>query len=155
MKEQNHNRKYQLCIIGLLGVVVGLALGKNNTPQTQPDDTYVSAQYQSPNDSIFQSVGNKAEISGDQLAMFQSIFDLIKQYTAVVNDPTACSVAAIMSIEDNMTSKEEAIRLLEMTLQTTRSPQTQRAIRMKLMELYNKTGQSNKTQDMLRSLIVQ
>ncbi|MFG0248997.1 MAG: hypothetical protein ACF8OB_08935 [Phycisphaeraceae bacterium JB051] len=155
MKENTSNRKYQLCIIGLLGVIVGMTISQFKSNDAQADNQHVYAQYQSPSDSMFQTVADKPKITGDQLALFQNIFSLIKEYTAVVDNPTACSVAAIMGIDDNTSSKEEAIRMLEDTLEATRRDEVRRAIRMKLMELYNKTGQASKTQQMLRQLIVQ
>lgn len=155
MNAQPHTRKYQLCLVGLLGVIVGLMISKVSTQPAQADNQHVYAQYQSPNDSIFQSVGNKPPITGEQMALFQSIFDLINQYTAIVDNPTACSVAVIMSIEDNTSSPQDAIKILENALQSTTSDKVRRAIRMKLMELYKKSGQTAQTQEMIRQLIMQ
>ena len=152
---KTHNTKYQLCIIGLLGLVVGMLATRPSATEAQHENQHIYAQYQSPQDGLFQTVGNGKEVTNDQLAMFQSIFDLINQYTAVVDNPTACSVAAIMSIDDHVSSPEEAVKLLESTLQSTTSDKVRRAIRLKLLELYSKAGQTGNAHEMLRKLIVQ
>ncbi|HAI13920.1 MAG TPA: hypothetical protein DCM28_19610 [Phycisphaerales bacterium] len=152
---KTHNTKYQLCIIGLLGLVVGMLVASPSANEDQPEKEHVYAQYQSPQDGLFQTVGNGKEITNDQLALFQSIFDLINQYTAVVDNPTACSVAAIMSIDDHVSTPEESIKLLESTLQSATNDKVRRAIRLKLLELYSKVGQKGNAHEMLRKLIIQ
>lgn len=147
--------KYQLSILGLLGVIVALLAVQfaPAIPTAQADNTHVYTQYQNPQNDLFHTVANGKNITVEQISLFKDVLGLIQQYAEIAGDPTASAVSAVMSVEDHISNSSQAISFLENNLATSNNSKIKSAIRMKLLDLYSKSGQSDKAQSMLQQLI--
>jgi hypothetical protein len=82
--------------------------------------------------------------------------DLIERYTELAKDPVAAGVAAVINANDLLKQKgaDVAIEYFTKLLSEVKNESVQRAIRLQLVELYGKSGQTDDALEQLRLLMI-
>ncbi|MEM9414599.1 MAG: hypothetical protein AAGA29_03860 [Planctomycetota bacterium] len=94
-----------------------------------------------------------------EIEMMHMHLELMGQFTGLIGDmheladsESASGVLAVMSVEDNMDA-EEAIDFLEDMLNETENETIRRSIRIKLIDFYKNSGQSDEAVEHIEALI--
>jgi|GEM_PF-2464807 len=88
-----------------------------------------------------------------ELELYQDLLELINQFHDIADSETAAAVAAVMGAEDHFEETEDVIDFLEKMIKKTDNPTVQRAIRIKLTEMYEGVGDQKKAVDQVEALI--
>ncbi len=89
------------------------------------------------------------------VSLFRDYLDLIDEFAAVSKDQSSSGVAAVVYAEDVLKAKkpQDAIDWFNQILPEIKDPVVQRAVRLRLAELYRTTNQPDKALEQLRVLI--
>ena len=89
------------------------------------------------------------------IGLYRSVLDVVSGVDEIASSPSASAVAAIFGVDDHFKKdKAKSIAFLEQLLPKVKDQTVQRAIRMKLGDLYKDTGQTDKSVKQLESLIL-
>lgn len=88
-----------------------------------------------------------------QIALMSRLLNLVGDFTKIAESPSAAGIAATMALDDHFKTPAEAIAFLERVLPQAKDPAVQRAIRIKLADLYKKSAQPQKAVEQLERLI--
>lgn len=88
-----------------------------------------------------------------QIDLLTRLLTLVGDFTKIVESPAGAGVTATMSLDDHFKAPAEAIAFLEKVLPNVKEVPVQRAIRIKLADLYKKTGQHEKAIEQLERLM--
>jgi hypothetical protein len=91
-----------------------------------------------------------------RMEILRGYMDLVQQFTALSRDPTTAGIAAVSSANDllHRDSPQAAIDFFNKTLPQVKDQAVMRAIRIKLVDLYKETGQTDKAMEQLNILIL-
>lgn len=89
------------------------------------------------------------------VSLFRDYLDLIDEFASVSKDQSSSGVAAVVYAEDVLKAKkpQDAIDWFNQVLPEIKDPVVQRAVRLRLAELYRTTNQPDKALEQLRVLI--
>ncbi|MCX5660372.1 MAG: tetratricopeptide repeat protein [Planctomycetota bacterium] len=88
-----------------------------------------------------------------QIELMSKLLGVVGEFTKIADSPSASGVAATMGIDDHFKNPAEAIAFLEKVLPQVKDAPVQRAIRVKLADLYKKSGQHEKALEQLERLM--
>jgi hypothetical protein len=91
-----------------------------------------------------------------RMEILRGYMDLVQQFTALSRDPTTAAVMAVSSANDllHRDSPQAAIDYFNKMLPQVKDQTVQRAIRIKLIDLYKETGQTDKALEQLNDLML-
>ncbi len=89
----------------------------------------------------------------EQLKLFDSLINLITRYRDLSADPATAGVAAVFAVEDHMPDARERITYFQKMLEKVKNATVERAIRLKLVDLYKGTGEHDKALAQLEKLM--
>ncbi len=85
-----------------------------------------------------------AEEMAPQIRLYRDLLGLIKDYADIAADASTAGVTAVLSVEDHLPEVEDQINFLEERADIVRDPVVARAIRMKLIDLYENSNAPRK-----------
>ncbi|MBB6431112.1 hypothetical protein [Algisphaera agarilytica] len=88
-----------------------------------------------------------------ELEMYGQLLQLVLTYDEIASDPGTAGVAAVMAVEEHVEEASEAAALFEEVLPQVTNPRVERAIRLKLVDVYGDMDQPEKSLEQLKLLI--
>ncbi len=146
----------------LLALILIVAVATVAASQFAPTQVLAERQSQSresqrDRDSRFdqnEEEGNENDWLG-QIAVYRELLGLIQQFHAIARDKSVAGVSAVMGAEDHFEEPEQVVAFLERMLNQANDKSIQRAIRIKLTEMYKNMGRQEDAQKQLEALILQ
>lgn len=143
--------KTLLAIVAAAGIVFNSAQSVRAAPPVQ------GRPFQRPSPVRPQQHGPTTQaMSWEQwVSLFRDYLDLIDEFASVSKDQSSSGVAAVVYAEDVLKAKkpQDAIDWFNQVLPEIKDPVVQRAVRLRLAELYRTTNQPDKALEQLRVLI--
>ncbi|MEM9916327.1 MAG: hypothetical protein AAF911_15335 [Planctomycetota bacterium] len=88
-----------------------------------------------------------------EVGLYSELLELVLTYEEIANDPGKAGVAAVMAVEEHVQEASEAAALFEEMLPQVTNPTVERAIRLKLVDVYGEMDQPEKSIEQLKLLI--
>lgn len=88
-----------------------------------------------------------------ELEMYGQLLELVLTYDEIASDPGTAGVAAVMAVEEHVEEASEAAALFEEVLPDVTNPKVERAIRLKLVDVYGDMDQPQKSLEQLKLLM--
>ncbi|MEM1107361.1 MAG: hypothetical protein AAGH99_01580 [Planctomycetota bacterium] len=88
-----------------------------------------------------------------ELELYNELLELVLTYREIASDPGTAGVAAVMAVEEHVEDASESAALFEEMLPQVKNPTVERAIRLKLVEVYGEMDQPEKSIEQLKWLI--
>jgi len=143
--------KTLLAIVAASGIVISLVQSVRAAPPVQ------GRPFQRPSPLRQPQRGPTTQaMSWEQwVSLFRDYLDLIDEFASVSKDQSSSGVAAVVYAEDVLKAKrpQDAIDWFNQVLPEIKDPVVQRAVRLRLAELYRTTNQPDKALEQLRVLI--
>lgn len=142
--------KTLLAIVAAAGIVINSVQSVRAAPPAQ------GRPFQRPSPLRQQRGPTTQAMSWDQwVSLFRDYLDLIDEFASVSKDQSSSGVAAVVYAEDVLKAKrpQDAIDWFNQVLPEIKDPVVQRAVRLRLAELYRTTNQPDKALEQLRVLI--
>jgi len=143
--------KTLLAIVAAAGIVINSVQSVRAAPPVQGQPFQRPLPLRQP-----QRGPTTQTMSWDQwVSLFRDYLDLIDEFANVSKDQSSSGVAAVVYAEDVLKAKrpQDAIDWFNQVLPEIKDPVVQRAVRLRLAELYRTTNQPDKALEQLRVLI--
>lgn len=149
-------RNLSLLTVATLLALGGLALAPAPPAFAEPDheeEEFLDEEDEHDEHEEMEHEFAEYELFFAELDAITRVMDIIDQVTATASDPDAAAVSAVLSVEELAESDAEQAEMLSGMLDDARSGTVERAIRMRLIDVYRHSDQPEKALEQVRLLV--
>ena len=134
-------------------LLAGGILTASVAPTVWADDDREQRDDDDDEDEYWEEEEEELEWFMIEVELYSELLELVLTYEEIASDAGTAGVAAVMAVEEHVQEASEAATLFEEMLPQVTNPTVERAIRLKLVDVYGEMDQPEKSIEQLKLLI--